>query len=215
MRPEGGWIDLETLWHELGHGLSAVYTSPELPIADRDMATTFSLSEAFAFLLQNLTMTRPFLKDYLGLTSAAVREIRYHKVLKDLSVFRRYAAKFIAEFEMFSRGDLENGKPYGEIMTRYTGFYHQPETHLFDLVPEFYSLDYLLGWMAEAILEMHLRQNFGSRWMFDVKSASILKGWWDQGNQYDLIEFLVKNGLGSLTVEPIMKRWNAVLGPLL
>ena len=30
MKPEGGWIDLETLWHELGHGLSAVFTSPEL-----------------------------------------------------------------------------------------------------------------------------------------------------------------------------------------
>jgi hypothetical protein len=27
MRPEGGWIDVETLWHELGHGLSAVYRS--------------------------------------------------------------------------------------------------------------------------------------------------------------------------------------------
>jgi hypothetical protein len=28
MRPEGGWIDVETLWHELGHGLSAVIHRP-------------------------------------------------------------------------------------------------------------------------------------------------------------------------------------------
>jgi len=211
MRPEGGWIDLETLWHELGHGLSAVFTSPELPIVDRDMATTFSLSESFAFLLQNLTLSRPFLADHLGLSSAAIKEIRYHKVLKDLSVFRRYAAKFVAEFEMFSSGDLEDGKPYGEIMTRYTGFYHQPETHLFDLVPEFYSLDYLFGWMAEAILEAHLREHVGSRWMFNLESAVILKKWWSQGNRYGLPEFLDQNDLGTLSPDRLMERWHRAL----
>jgi hypothetical protein len=66
--------------------------------------------------------------------------------LKDLSVFRRYAAKFISEYEMFSGGDLSDGRPYAETMARITGFYHQPESHLFDLVPEFYCADYLLGW---------------------------------------------------------------------
>jgi hypothetical protein len=49
MRPEGGWIDVETLWHELGHGLSAVATDPSLPAVDRELATTFNLSEAYAF----------------------------------------------------------------------------------------------------------------------------------------------------------------------
>ncbi|MFO7970544.1 MAG: hypothetical protein R6U40_02200, partial [Desulfobacterales bacterium] len=138
MRPEGGWIDLETLWHELGHGLSAVFTSPDLTMVDRDMATNYSLSESFAFLLQNLTLSRPFLNEYLGLESEACSTLIYHKVLRDLSVFRRYAAKLLSEFEMFSKGDLSDGDRYSNLMTRYTGFYYQAETHLFDLVPEFY-----------------------------------------------------------------------------
>jgi oligoendopeptidase F len=57
MRPEGGWIDMETLWHELGHGLSAVATDPSLPAVDRDLATTFNLSEAYAFLLQRMALS--------------------------------------------------------------------------------------------------------------------------------------------------------------
>ena len=77
MKPEGGWVDLETLWHELGHGLSAVFTSPDLPIVDRDMATSHSLSESFAFLLQNITLSVPFLGDYLGLKSSDSERLFY------------------------------------------------------------------------------------------------------------------------------------------
>jgi hypothetical protein len=42
-------------------------------------------------------------------------------------------------------------------MARITGFYHQPESHLFDLVPEFYCADYLLGWLGEAVLNEYGR----------------------------------------------------------
>ena len=41
---------------------------------------------------------------------------------------------------------------FNDAMARITGFYHQPESHLFDLVPELYCADYLLGWMGEAAL---------------------------------------------------------------
>ena len=207
MQPEGGWIDLETLWHELGHGLSAVFTSPELSIIDRDMATSFALSEAFAFLLQNITLSHPFLREYLGLKSADADELFYYKVLKDLSIFRRYAAKFLAEFEMFEREDLSNGEAYAALMTQYTGFYYQADTHLFDLVPEFYSLDYLLGWLAEAKLENFLREHLGPRWIYHPEAPEILKRWWAQGNQNDIHDFLDKNALGPLTPDLLLKRW--------
>jgi hypothetical protein len=211
MKPEGGWVDLETMWHELGHGLSAVFTSPKLSIVDRDMATSFSLSESFAFLLQNLTMSRPFLEDFLGLKPADSKKLSYHKVLKDLSIFRRYAAKFLAEYEMFSSGDLDNGEPYAELMARYTGFYYQPESHLFDLVPEFYSLDYILGWMAEAIMEEHLNEVLGPRWIFSSETGEILRKWWASGNRYDIFQFMEQNSLGVLKPEVLLRRWKRVL----
>lgn len=211
MKPEGGWIDLESLWHELGHGLSAVFTSPDLSIVDRDMATDYSLSEAFAFLLQNVTMSLPFLTDYLGLRPADAENLVYYKRLKDLSVFRRYAAKFLAEYEMFTRGDLSDGNGYSERMARYTGFYYQPESHLFDLVSEFYSLDYVVGWMAEAIMDGYFRDTLGSHWMFKPEAGRILKDWWAEGNRYDTAEFLKRCGLGDLGPEAVLRRWEDLL----
>jgi hypothetical protein len=211
MQPEGGWIDLETLWHELGHGLSAVFTSPEISAAKRDLATSFSLSEAFAFLNQNLTLSVPFLENYLGIQPVVSQELSYYKVLKDLSLFRRYAAKFLAEYKMFSTGDLSNGRPYAELMARYTGFYYQPESHLFDLVPELYSLDYILGWLTETIMEGHLKEAAGPDWMFRPEAGRILKKWWRQGNQHEIPLFLELNDLGKLNTAPIINRWKEAL----
>jgi len=54
MRPEGGWIDLETLWHELGHGLSSVYTSPALSVVDREMATSYNLSVVSCLMKESM-----------------------------------------------------------------------------------------------------------------------------------------------------------------
>ena len=211
MNATGGWIDLETLWHELGHGLSAAFTSPHLSTVDRELATSYSLSESYAFLLQNITFSEPFLVHYLQLSPEHVRKLHYYKTLKDLAAFRRYAAKLIAEFRMFSHGALADGDPYAEIMAHHTGFFHQPESHLFDLVPEFYCLDYLLGWIGEAIMEAHLSNSFGSEWMFQPETGDLLKQWWLQGNQLDIIEFFEKNDLGPLVPDLLVKRWEDLL----
>jgi len=212
MKPEGGWIDLETLWHELGHGLSAVFTSPDISMVHRDLATSFSLSEAFAFLVQNITLSVPFLTTWMELGQGLAEEFHRLKVLKDLSLFRRYAAKFIAEYEMFQEGALSDGRRYAEVMSRYTGFYYQPESHLFDLVPEFYSLDYVLGWLGESILEDCLSDRLGPHWMFQEEAGQILRQWWRQGNERDLPEFLEWNGLEPLHTGRIIARWQEALG---
>ena len=125
--------------------------------------------------------------------------VGYYKDLKDLSVFRRYAAKFISEYEMFSNGDLSDGRPYADTMARITGFYHQPESHLFDLVPEFYCADYLLGWMGEAALADNLSQRFGRDALLLPEAGNWLQSLWHQGNRLDIFSFFNQNGLGPLT----------------
>ena len=207
MRPEGGWIDVETLWHELGHGLSAVATDPSLPVVDRELATAFNLSEVYAFLLQRMALSRPVLESVMGLPEKTVATMVYYKDLKDLSVFRRYAAKFISEYEMFAGGDLYDGRPYADTMARVTGFYHQPESHLFDLVPELYCADYLLGWMGEAVLAGYFRRRSGNSWCLRVETGEVLKRLWRQGNSMDIFSFFENNGLGKLTSAALLKRW--------
>lgn len=211
MKPEGGWIDIETLWHELGHGFSAAFTSPALSLVDRELATAFSLSESFAFLNQNITLSVPFMTDFLDMPLSVAEEVHYYKVLKDFSLFRRYAAKFLTEYDLFLSGHLDDGRIYAENMRRYTGFYYQPESHLLDLVPEFYSLDYLLGWMTESILADHLKETLGDDWMIRRETGTMLKNWWHQGNRHDLQQFLERNGLERLHMRGLMQQWRESL----
>jgi len=210
MKPAGGWIDIETLWHELGHGLSAAFTSPNLPLSDRNLSVSFNLSESYAFLLQNMTLTKPFLTSVIGLADDEATMLEYYKELKDFSSFRRYCAKFVSEYEMFDSGDLSKGRNYADLMERHTGFYHQPDSHLFDLVPEFYCLDYLLGWMAESLMREQFRNRFGPEWIFRGETGEVLRGWWAEGNRLDVFESMESHGLGSLSLTHLLQRWEAL-----
>jgi hypothetical protein len=100
------------------------------------------------------------LESVMGLPEETVTTICYYKELKDLSVFRRYAAKFISEYEMFRRRPVRRPALCRDHGPHHR-FYHQPESHLFDLVPEFYCADYLLGWLGEAVLNDHMVERFG------------------------------------------------------
>jgi hypothetical protein len=207
MNPQGGWIDLETLFHEMGHALSNVFTSPDLSPPEKDFFTSNTLSETYAFLIQNICFSPPFLERQLGLGPNDIDRVTFYKTLKDLSVFRRYAGKFLAEYEMFAGNDLENGDIYANLLEKYTGFTYRPETQLFDLAPEFYALDYLISWIAEANIEKMLRQNLGSEWMFKRETAEILKEWWQCGNRYELAEFFQVKEIGTIDAKDILDRW--------
>ncbi len=213
MNPQGGWIDLETLFHEMGHVLSHAFTAPDLPSVEKDFFTSNTLSETYAFLLQNMCFSPLFLEGRLGLSSDAIEEISFYKALKDLSVFRRYVGKFLSEYEMFKKNDVGDGEIYSAIMEKYTGFAYRPETHLFDLVPEFYSLDYVISWMAEATMEKMFVKTLGHDWMFQPEAGSILKDWWLCGNRYEIDEFFSVKGIGTIDHRDIIERWRSkILG---
>jgi hypothetical protein len=213
MNPQGGWIDLETLFHEMGHVLSHAFTARDLPSVEKDFFTSNTLSETYAFLLQNMCFSPVFLERSLGLSPSAIEEVSFFKALKDLSVFRRYVSKFLSEFEMFKKNDVGNGEIYSILMEQHTGFAYLPETHLFDLVPEFYSLDYVISWMAEATMEKMLVKTLGQDWMFRRETGSILKDWWSCGNQYEIDEFFSAKGIGTIDHRDIIERWRSkILG---
>ena len=207
MNPQGGWIDLETLFHEMGHALSHALTSAMLSPPEKDFFTSNTLSETYASLLQNMCLSPPFLQRRLGLSSKEIDKITFYKNLKDLSVFRRYAGKFMAEYQMFNENDLSNGEIYSTLLKKYTGFSYRPETQLFDLAPEFYALDYLVSWMAEATMEKYLKQTLGPEWMFKPEAGTTLKEWWAVGNRYELDEFFQLNGIGTVDSIDLLNRW--------
>ncbi len=211
MNPQGGWIDLETLFHEMGHALSNIFTSRELSPVEKDFHPSNTLSETYAFLLQNMIFTPLFLERELKLKPKDIDKMIYYKTLKDMSFFRRYAAKFLAEHEMFKTGSLSDGEIYATLLKKYTGFSYRSESHLFDLVPEFYALDYVISWMAEAVLEKNLVETLGANWMYRHEAGDTLRNWWLPGNRFELEEFFKTYGLGTIDPGEILKRWQSRL----
>ncbi len=200
-----GWLDLEALCHELGHALSFLYTDKGLPPLQTDLFPSSGLSEAFAFLLQKIAMSREFLEEVIGLDSAHARAVATVHQVKWMTLARRYAAKLVIEYENFRLDRLRRGEPfYARTMQVETGFLYDPETYLFDLMPDFYTLDYFQGFLAADILADRLRGEAGPRWYRQPEAVALLTSWWRQGNRMDLPSFLAAELGRPLAMEPFL-----------
>ncbi len=189
--PLQGWLDLEALYHELGHAMSFLFVDPVLPPEKREFFHSGALSETYAFLMQKICLSRSFLQDVLGLSEKDARKVADVHEIKWLALARRYAAKLVIEVDNFQEGQLQKGeKHYAQIMQRETGFHYDPETYLFDLMPDFYSLDYFQAFMGADRLGQYLAGSKGCNWHTNPKTGDILLRWWKSGNNLDLTSFL-------------------------
>jgi hypothetical protein len=138
-----------------------------------------------------MCMSREFLQKILGLSAENAQTVSRAHALKLLTLTRRYAAKLVIEVENFRLGQLKKGQSlYSEVMGRETCFYYDPETYLFDLMPDFYSLDYFQAFMGAACLWEYLNDAIGEDWILNPETGSILRRWWHNGNRLDLTAFL-------------------------
>lgn len=189
--PVSGWLDYEALFHEMGHAFSFIHTSPELPVEAREFFVSGAVSETFAFLFQRLCMQENFLSMVMGAESDDLTDIEHVHELKLDILTRRYGAKFLIEYENFSADRISRGQElYAAVMERETGFVYEPETYLFDLMPDFYSLDYFQAFVASGILLEYLEGRFGEWWFVNDDALITLKTWAALGNRYDIHEFM-------------------------
>ncbi len=189
--PVFGWQDLEALCHELGHALFFANNFPGLNPGEKDYFQSAALSEAFAFLFQLVSMSEFFLTEILSLEREVARLLEQVHKVKFLTLCRRYAAKAFIEYENFRQNRVSHGQElYADIMKRHTGFQYDPETYLFDLMPDFYSIDYFEAFLAAAILKDFLEASFGRGWFLDKHAQDLVKSWWQEGNRHVLERFL-------------------------
>ncbi len=204
--PIQGWLDLESVLHEIGHALSFLFTDPGLAPEEKDFFQSGALSEAFAFLFQRMGLSPLFLQECLGLDKKAATLISQVHITKWMALARRYASKFVIEEGNFRKGRLAKGQDfYAETMFRGTGFHYDPETYLFDLMPDFYSLDYFQAYLGAAMLWEYLTEQVGEDWPLRRDTGELLRCWWRQGNRQDLTTFLGENIKKDLEVQAFLK----------
>ncbi len=206
MGPLKGWLDLETLCHELGHALSFLYADAGLPPEQIDFFQSGGLSESFAFLFQKICMSKEFIHEVLSVDSDLAQMISEIHEVKWLTLSRRYAAKLAIEGENFRQGHLQRGEQhYADTMQQETGFYYDPETYLFDLMPDFYTLDYYQAFLGSAAIEQYLKGVYGGRWYLEAEASGMLKQWWREGNSQDLSDFMKKKTGSPLHSGPFLR----------
>ena len=189
--PIYGWQDLEALFHEFGHAVFFSCNNPDLDPEEKDYFQSAALSECFAFLFQLLSMSRKFLRDVLKIEDETAEVLEAVQTLKFLTLSRRYASKTFIEHENFRMERVSHGQAlYAESMKKYTGFFYDPETYLFDLMPDFYSVDYFEAFLGAFILKDFLERSWGHRWFSNPHAVSLLRSWWQDGNRHALSDFI-------------------------
>ncbi len=200
-----GWLDLEGLFHELGHAIFFANNQKTQDPIYKDFYQSYALCEAFAFLFQMVSMEPLFLERVLGIEDEVANALSCLHKLKFFTLSRRYGAKFVIEYENFARDFISRGQEnYASLMKRYTGFRYGEETYLFDLMPDFYSLDYFLAFLAAFQMEAYLKAAYGKDWFFKDKASSFIKAICKEGNRLHLEAFLEKYFSFNLSFEEIL-----------
>ncbi|TGV31332.1 oligoendopeptidase [Mesorhizobium sp. M00.F.Ca.ET.186.01.1.1] len=136
--------DYRILFHEVGHALHLSGIPASIPPWDRRWGDP-SLSEAYAFLFENLLMDKKFVSQYLGL-----HDPEYLNISKTnrLYLIRLFAAKAIWEIKYHNVKDLDIAiQGWASIVTTATGFQNNGTTAFLDREFFLNSVTYLRSWI--------------------------------------------------------------------
>lgn len=193
VKPEGGLDDYSAFFHESGHALHFAYVSPTIGYALATLGNN-TVTETYAYTLQNLFLNRHWLHHAAGLSQAQALAVVRRQALNDLYMLRRYSSKIQFELALFA-GDATHDLPlagrdaiYAELLTRGTGFRYEPEGWTRDVDAGFYVADYFTAWTLEAQLRDTLCTRFGTPdtrgedWYQNPQAGAFLQSLWHQGS---------------------------------
>ena len=189
--PVGGRDDYEALMHEAGHALHYSHVEPGLPFEESCLGDA-SVTEAYAFLFQHLTIDPEWLGSVLGVPD--LEPVRRFAQASLLVFLRRYCAKLGYELELHT-----DAKPVAAYRADYAerlgaaARVDWPEaTWLSDVDPFFYAARYLRAWAFETRLRELFRERFGERWFAHAEAGSMLRSLWRTGQASTADELLAE-----------------------
>ena len=211
IKPTGGIMDYGSFYHELGHTLHHGLTNPNLDFEIRHLSRSYTLSEVYAYLLEDLCCNPVWLKEIIGLNKKEINRVIYSSTLLDFMLMRRYIGKFLYELEMFKKSLIKDGgKIYAKKLSDLTGFIYYPERYLDDTDAGFYSADYLRAWIANAQFKDYIIKRFGQNWFTKKKAGDFLKDLWFQGELFSSEELIEKLGYKAFDSKYLLKEYQTL-----
>jgi hypothetical protein len=148
-----------------------------------------TVTESYAYLMQNLFLNRHWLIHQAGLTPMEAETAIQQTALHDLYMLRRYSAKMQFELILYD-GTLLDPKPdiYARLLTEGTGFVYDADSWTRDVDAGFYVADYFTAWTLEAQLRTCLQDRYGMNapdgedWYHNPQAGIFLKHLWSMGN---------------------------------
>lgn len=201
--PRGGEDDYTTFLHELGHALHFANIDSQLEFEYKWYGDN-SVTEGFAMSFDHLTMNECWTGNVLGFDSKDNNEYFEHRMLNELIMLRRYAAKIHYEIMLHEDGNLEGKKElYSSIFESSTKIKYSPENYLVDVDPNFYCARYLRAWMFQANLHSNMTEKFDENWFEKNESGNLLRDMWSVGQKYNAEEIMHNNKWDKLSIKPL------------
>lgn len=216
IKPIGGEQDFEAMFHEGGHALHGAAIDKSLPYSLKTLAHSNALTEAYAFIFEDLVFDPDFARTYLNVSAFSGNKIKWQAYFVNLMMLRRYLGKFSYEYEMFS--GLARGRSLTEGPTLYkrnldaaTGFIHRKENWLSDMDSGFYSSNYLRAWIGASQIKDYLTGKFGRRWFINKKAGLFLRELFARGVTDELEDVVRRLGYKPWDTSFLMKEYRRVL----
>ena len=187
--PHGGRDDFAALFHEAGHTEHYAHVDRGLPAEERYFGDN-SITEAFAFLLEQLVSEPEWLRLRLGISDA--EPITRHTRASKLLFLRRYSAKLRYELELHGEETELDRMParYSELLGGALRVDWPQATWLSDVDEFFYAARYLRAWALETQLRAVLRERFGEAWFAQEPAGEHLRSLWRHGQSAPAEELL-------------------------
>src|SRR3989344_5701904 len=212
IKPIGGEQDYEAMFHEGGHALHGAAVDPKLSYSLKTLAYSNALTEAYAFILEDLVFEPAWLSHYLDVSAYTASKIRWQAYFVNLMLLRRYLGKFTYEYWLFSAKNLKNGPAlYAQKLKETTGFVFRPAYWLSDMDSGFYSADYLRAWIGAAQIKDYLVGKFGIKWFLNPKAGKFLRDLYGDGVKYELEEVVKRLGYKPLDTKLLISSYASVL----
>jgi hypothetical protein len=213
LRAHGGEGDYRSFLHELGHALLFGHTGADLPFEFRWLGDN-SITEAYAMLFDHLMHDAGWLLRYTGLGRSRLPEFLRAVGFEELHFLRRYAAKLIYEYQLYS-GEV----PWGSLPDLYvatlsdaTLFTYDPADAFVDVDPRFYAARYLRAWQLQALLARTLVERFDEDWYRNPRSGPwIVEHLFAEGQRELAQELAQRVAAEPLSFTPLLRATEALL----